>query len=64
MVKINIYTLDTSLSTLFIMKKDIIFITIYQKKQKKNINKSKSNSKRLFNNTLLSIKAIRIVKLI
>ena len=29
MVKINIYTLDKSLSTLFIIKKDIILITIY-----------------------------------
>ena len=63
--KINIYTLDKSLSTLSIIKKDIIFITIHQKRERrKRLNKNKNNPKRPFDNTLLSIKAIRIIKII
>ena len=64
-VKINIYTLNKSLSTLSIIKKVIILIAIYQKREKrKRRDGNKSNPKRFFNNTLLNIKAIKIIKII
>ena len=64
-VKINIYTLNKSLSTLSIIRKEAIFITTYQKKERrKRLNRSKSDPKRPFNNTLLSIKVIKIIKII
>ena len=63
-VKINIYTLDKSSSALFIIRKDIILITTHQKRERrKRLNKNKNNPKRPFNNTLLNIKAIRIIKI-
>ena len=50
-VKIKIYILNKSLSALSVVKKDIIFITTYQKRERrKRLNRSKSNPKRLFNN--------------
>ena len=65
MVRINIYTLDKSLSASSIIRKDIILITIHQKRERrKRLNGNKSNPKRPFNNTLLSIKAIKIIKII
>ena len=64
-VRINIYILDESLSTSSIIRKDIILITIYQKRERrKRLDRSESNPKRPFNNTLLSIKAIRIIRII
>ena len=65
MVKINIYTPDKSLSALSIVKKDIILITTHQKRERrKRLDRSKSNPKRPFNNTLLSIKVIKIIRII
>jgi hypothetical protein len=65
MVKINIYIPDESLSTLSAVRKDVILVTIYWKRERrKRLDRSKSDPKRPFNNTLLSIKAIRIIRII
>ena len=64
-VGINIYILDKSLNTLSVIKKDIIFIITYQKRERrKRLDRSESDLKKPFNNTLLSIKAIKIIKII
>jgi len=63
-VRINIYTPDKSLNALSVARKDIILITTHQKRERrKRLDRSKSDPKRLFNNTLLSIKAIRIIRI-
>ena len=64
-VGINIYILNKSLNTLSVIKKDIIFIITYQKRERrKRLDRSESDLKKPFNNTLLSIKAIKIIKII
>jgi len=64
MVRINIYTLDKSLSVSFVIRKDVILITTHQKRERrKRLNRSKNDPKRPFNNTLLSIKAIRMIRM-
>ena len=63
-VRINTYTLDESSSTSSVVRKDVIFTTTHQKRERrKRLNRSKSNPKRPFNNTLLSIKAIKIIRI-
>ena len=53
MVKINIYTLNESLSASSIVRKDIILITTHQKRERrKRLNGNKSNPKRPFNNNV------------